>query len=431
MSNETAGILEKSSDKPFYGWIILATGMAVATVCFGFFYSFGVFFTDLQADFNSTRAGIAIIASMMSLFQSLMGFLSGWATDKYGPRLAVIVTGILFSVGLFIGSRATNLMQMYIGIGFCVGCGISVFFVYITTLARWFIKLRGLTQGMIAAGIGIGMMIMNPISAKLLTNYGWRTSFIIIAIAGVIVFSIGALIVRKNPQEKGLQPYGMAELSANAVYSNHIKTPVTEKDMTLQEALKTRDLWLLTGVNFSLLLTIFMVATHLVNYAKDTGMAPTSAALLMTMIGAVSIAGKVGAGSLSDKLSSRKIMLAAAIMEICLMVWLSTSMSIWMFRVFAVLHGLAYGGIAATTSVITAKTFGVTHMGKIMGISNLGVAGGGVLGPWLAGSVFDSTGSYAIAFVIAAGFCITAAVCLLFVGKHRITANEPQQKGSS
>jgi len=428
LDNKGTVQLEKTGSGMFYGWIILATGMSVAIIAFGFFYSFGVFFKDLQAEFNTTRASIAIIASLMNFFQASVGFFSGWATDKYGPRITVAVSGVLFCAGLFLSSRATSLTQLYIFIGVLIGCGMSVFFPYVATLARWFVKLRGLTQGMLAAGIGIGMMLLNPISARLLTNYGWRQTFVFFGITGIVVFTIASFLVRKNPEEKGLKPYGMTIQGDKVINTRHGKVTSNERDLTLKEAMKTRDLWLLTGMMLTLLLAVFMVSTHFVNYAKDSGMSPTSAALLMTMVGGASIFGKIGAGSLSDRLSSRKIIIICAIVETCVMLWLSTLMSAWMFRVLAIIHGLAYGGAFATMSVIMAERFGVTHMGKIFGITSLGSAVGGILGPWIAGNAYDTTGSYSVAFLIAAGSCVLTVVCLLFMRKHRAAAPQLQPK---
>jgi len=424
LGNMGAAPSEKAGGGIFYGWVILATGMLVAIIVFGFLYSFGVFFKDLQTEFNATRASIAIIASLMNLSQNAVAILTGWATDKYGPRITVATCGVLFCAGLFLSSRATSLIQLYISIGILVGCGISVFFPYVSTLARWFVKLRGLTQGMLAAGIGIGMMILNPISARLLANYGWRTTFVILGIAGIAAFTTASLLVRKNPEEKGLKPYGMTGQDDKIIDTGHGKVTLNSRDMTLKEATKTRDLWLLAGVMCTLLLAVFMVSTHFVNYAKDTGMSPTSAALLMTLIGAASILGKIGSGSLSDKFSSRKIVTICAIIETCLMLWLSTSMNVWMFRVLAIIHGLAYGGAFASFNIIIAETFGVTHMGKILGLISMGGAVGGILGPWIAGYVFDTTGSYSVAFLIAAGSCVLTVVCLLFMRKH--PAGAPQ-----
>lgn len=413
----------KNSGGIFYGWIVLATGFLVVFIAFGFYYSFGIFFQDLQSEFSASRAEISLIASILTFTLNIMGLASGWATDKYGPRIVVGIGGILVCAGLILSSRTSAVWQLYVCLGIIMGCGISATLTpYVSILVKWFVKLRGLTQGILTASIGVGMMVMAPLSENLITSYGWRTSFVIIGIAGLVLFSISALLVRGNPQEKGLMPYGVTKHNKD-VDAGYAATTPNKKDLSLGEAMKTKDLWLLCGVMLTLLLAIFMVATHLVNYAKDTGMSPSSAAILMTIVGATSTAGKVGIGSLADRIGSKTIIAACAAILAALMFWLSRPMTPWMLHVFAVIYGLAYGGSFPVINVLIAETFGITHMGKIVGFTTVGGAIGGVVGPWLAGYVFDTTASYSLAFLIAAGVSLVTIILILPVGKrHKTTA---------
>ena len=395
--------------------MILATGILAALAAFGFHYSFGVFFQDLQADFSASRAQISLIASIQLFTLSIAGLATGWATDKYGPRIPVSIGGILLCLGLILSSRASAVWQLYFSLGVMVGCGINASFVpYVSTLVRWFVKLRGLVQGILAAGIGVGMMVMAPLSERLLSSYGWRTSFVILGIMCLIIFGISALLVKRNPQEKGLAPYGATTSSSEDVAARRTVT----RDWSLREATRSADLWLLCGVMLTLLLTISLISTHLVNYAKDTGMSPASAAFLMTIVGAASIAGKVGIGFLADRLGSKRIIATCAAILIALMLWLSTPMNTWSFRAFAIVYGVAYGGAFPLMNVLIAEIFGVANLGKILGFAGIGGAIGGALGPWLAGYVFDTTASYSLAFLIAAGASLTMMVLTLLVGKR-------------
>ena len=409
----------KSSGGIFYGWVILATAVLVSIVGFGFYYSFGVFLQDLQNDFGASRAEISLIASILIFTCNSMGLIWGWVADKYGPRFVIGMGGILVFAGLILGSRASEVWQLYVSVGFLVGCGLSTSFVpYLATLVRWFVKLRGLVQGIRAAGIGVGMMVMAPMSARLLTNYGWRTSFVVIGILCLIAFSIGSLLVRKSPGDKGFLPYGVTRSGDREVYVGRDPATSSTRDYSLREAMKTRDLWLLCGVMLTLLLTVFMVGAHLVSYAKDTGMSPVSAATLMTIVGATSIVGKIGMGYLADRAGSKRIIASCAAVLLILMLWLSTPMSPWMFRVFAAVYGLAYGGAFPILQVIIAERFGVVHIAKIMGFTAIGGAVGGVVGPWMAGYIFDTTSSYSLAFVFAAAASLLAVVLILLFGRR-------------
>jgi len=418
--NDSTTQASGSSGKTFYGWVILVTGFLLMVTGYSFYYSFGVFFEDLQIEFGSTRASIALIASIITSLNSGLAFPAGWITDKYGPRIIVAIGGFLFCSGLILSSRASSVEQLYIFLGVMVGCGISSFFnPYIVTLARWFQKKRGLVQGIYSGGASVGMMLGAPILAKLLMNYGWRTTVLIIGIASIAIFASSAYLVRKNPEEKGLTPYGVTG-NAGKVTSRGAKT-TSAPGMTLKEAMRTKDFWLLFGRGLTLPLVVFMVTTHLVNYAKDIGMSPSSAALLMSIVGAASVVGKVGAGHLADRYGAKRIQALCTAVLACIMFWLSTDVSTQMLHIFAIVYGLSFGGAFSTSSVLVAAVFGVSHMGKIYGFLAFGGAVGGVIGPWLAGNIFDTTGSYSMAFLIAACTGIVMTVLILLVGKAGLT----------
>lgn len=139
------------------------------------------------------------------------------------------------------------------------------------------------------------------------------------------------------------------------------------------------------GIRMALSLAIYMVNTHLVNFAKDAGMSATSAALLMTIVGTVSVAGKIIAGHLADKIGSKRIVIFCAALMALEMLWLSAPSGANALQLFAVIYGLAYGGSFALMNTIVAEAFGVKFIGQILGIINLGSAVGSLLGPWLAG----------------------------------------------
>jgi len=293
---------------------------------------------------------------------------------------------------------------------------------YISALVKWFVKLRGFAQGVFAAGIGAGMMVIAPLSAKSLIIYGWRTTFVILGIACLVVFSISATLARKDPTEKGLLPYGITEHGDEDAIAGRATALAARRSLSLKEALRTRDLWLICGIKLTQMMVVFMVSAHLVNYAKDTGMSPASAAFLLTMVGGASIAGKVGMGYLADRAGSKRIIAGCAAVLLILMLWLSSPMDARGFRAFTIIYGLAYGGGFPILQVMIAETLGTAHMGKIAGFTNMGGAIGGILGPWLAGYIFDTTNSYSVAFMIAAGASlVTIMLVIPFAKGNRAT----------
>lgn len=422
-SKSSRDIHSSNSSRIFYGWVILAAGFLAGIMAWGFYYSFGVFFEALQNAFQTNRADIALIASIIAFTIYIAGSVYGWAIERYGPRIPVGIGAGLLCLGLLLSSRASAVWQLYISLGILVGFGASATVVpFLSVLTRWFVKMRGLVIGIVSAGAGVGMMVMAPLSQNLLTSYGWRTSFVILGIASLVIFGIAAFLIRGHPEDKGLMPYGTKKSDDEEVSDRKRTAPATaigsSRDVSFRAAIRGKDLWLVMGIRTVIALTIYTVSTHLVNYAKDGGMSPTNAALLMTIIGGVSIFGKIGAGHLADRVGSKKIVITCAATMVALMLWLSTLISGWMLPLFAVIYGLAYGGSFSTINTVVAEVFGVTEIARILGVVNIGTAAGSLVGPWLAGYVFDTTGSYSMAFVVASGASLAAVIFSVLLGKH-------------
>lgn len=385
----------------------------------GFYYAYGVFFSDLQTAFQANRAEISIVSSICICTIFVAGLFYGWILDRIGPRLPLGLSGITICIGLFIASRAGNLWQLYLSMGFLVGFGISsTAIIFTATLARWFVKRRGFVIGVQSAGVGAGMMTIAPLSQYLLTNHGWRNTFVIYGIVCLVVFSIAAYFIRGDPSEKGLLPYGVIPDDTDTATKITSSSPHTTQDVTIKQALKSRELWLIMGIKMVLSLVMFMVNTHLVNFAKDSGMAATSAAMLMTIVGGVSIASKIEAGHLADKLGSRSIVIACGAIMAALMFYFASPIGAKLLPVSAVIYGIAYGGSFIILNIIVTETYGLKQLGKLLAFVNLTSAIGSLIGPWLGGYIFDSTGSYSIAFMVTAVCGIAAIILAIPFGKQ-------------
>jgi MFS family permease len=289
------------------------------------------------------------------------------------------------------------------------------------TVSRWFMKRRALALGILTAGIACGMMIMPPIIQTLITSQGWRTTMVILGITVLVIYSITALLTRKNPQEMGLLPYGSTlDDNKDAEDTDVVAPAVTpqRRDSTLKEAIRNRDLWLLWAMFGTLSVSVMMVTTHVVRYAQDTGIPPARAALIVSIIGAGGMVGKILGGAASERIGARRIIIICAATLAVTMVWLTTPMSMWTFFAFAVPFGMAYGGWVPNISVLIADIFGITHYGKLWATVQVGGGLGGLVGPILAGYVFDTTGSYRIAFLSGAGISLLTIVSTLLLSKR-------------
>jgi MFS family permease len=149
---------------------------------------------------------------------------------------------------------------------------------------------------------------------------------------------------------------------------------------------------------------------HIVPHAIDLGLSPTKAALVLSTIGSVSIAGRMVFGLLIDKLGTRNaFVLCLTPLVICL-VWLQTIINADLLYIFAVLYGFSHGGLFTVVSPTVAEYFGTRAHGAIFGLILFSGTLGGSAGPIVAGMIFDSSGSYSAAFITLA---VLASIALL------------------
>jgi predicted MFS family arabinose efflux permease len=215
-------------------------------------------------------------------------------------------------------------------------------------------------------------------------------------IAGGLIFVV-ALFLKKVPRAAAVPPRDQAR----AVHA---------PGFTLKEAAKTRSFWFLATVYMMVSFSFYLVLTHIVPHAGDLGINAARAAIIVSIMGGSTIPGRLVIGLASDRLSRKKLAIFCAFVEVAGMVWLTQSNSLWMFCVFAVVFGFAFGGISNLMATLIGDTFGMTNLGAISGTLVVGFSFGAAIGPAVGGIIFDATNSYNIAFLV--GVC---AACLAVV----------------
>ena len=181
--------------------------------------------------------------------------------------------------------------------------------------------------------------------------------------------------------------------------------------MTLREALRTQPFWLLWAAFFFGNISSQTLHVHQVAYLVDHGLSAIVAATVVGVVGFASIFGKIGGGWLSDRME-RELVYAGgiAIMVSSAFVLLSikTTPSTWVVYGYAVLLGVGYSATASLIPAMLSDRFSGRHFGAIVGVALIGSSTGSAVGPWLAGTLYDATGSYTVAFLIAAACGVIA-----------------------
>lgn len=371
-------------------WVVVWATFVCLAVIFGVSYSFAAFFENFAKEFAAQRADVSWIFGLCGLVYFVLGAGGGMLADRWGPRL-VCMTGMVFiAMGLFLTSLAQSLATVYLSYGLLVGLGIA--FVYTPSIAcvqPWFNKRRGLASGIASSGVGAGTLILPVVVSYLLTEINWREALQLMA-AGVLLIGLsGGFLLKRAPHLNG-----------------NISSQLP--GLTLSAALTTPSFkWLYMGTLLGAPV-MFVPFAHISAAARDAGVPDAQAVGLVGLIGIGSLVGRFAIGWLADRMGRIKtLMLMQGLMGLSYLVW-AGAQDPWMFAVFALWFGLSYGSIVSLLPAICMDLFGGRAVSAIIGTLYTGAALGNLLGPVLAGQVFDMTQSYALVIWITLGISALA-----------------------
>jgi MFS family permease len=371
-------------------WVVVWATFVCLAVIFGVSYSFAAFFENFAKEFAAQRADVSWIFGLCGLVYFVLGAGGGMLADRWGPRM-VCMTGMVFiAMGLFLTSLAQSLATVYLSYGLLVGLGIA--FVYTPSIAcvqPWFNKRRGLASGIASAGVGAGTLVLPVVVSYLLIEVNWREALQMMS-AGVLLIGLTAgFLLKRAPNLSGNTSGQLPGLTLSAT----LKTPSFK--------------WLYMGTLLGAPV-MFVPFAHISAAARDAGVPDAQAVGLVGLIGIGSLVGRFAIGWLADRMGRiRTLMLMQGLMGLSYLVW-AGAQDPWMFAVFALWFGLSYGSIVSLLPAICMDLFGGRAVSAIIGTLYTGAALGNLLGPVLAGQVFDMTQSYALVIWITLGISALA-----------------------
>jgi len=367
--------------KLFYGWVIVGVGMIVTCISMGSMMSLGVYLQPISQDMGWTRAGISFTAVLNFLAMGLGSFFWGSLSDRFGTRSVVLAGGLLLGTGLIAASQAATLWQFQLLFGVLVGLAAGSFYAPLTaTVTRWFTTNRSLAVALVSAGMGMGTLLIAPLSRWMITNYDWRSAMLTIGSLAWLLVIPASLFVRRPPV------VGLAGGAAQAGAGG--------REFTMAEVLRTPQFVAIALTHFACCAAHSGPIFHMVSYVADCGIEPMTAAKIFGLTGLASLSGRIVCGLIADRVGAKRTLIVGLMIQaLAVSLYMITRGTIGFYALSA-MFGLSFGGVMPLYAILVREYFGAKIMGSAFGavamISTLGMA----LGPFAGGWLFDTFGSY-------------------------------------
>lgn len=392
---------------------LLASSLALA---YGIWYAYSVILVALLDEFGWSRSVLAGAFSLFAVVHGISNPIIGHLCDRIRPALLMACGGVALGSALFCNSMINQPWQLYASLGVFTSFSVALcgWAPAVVQVQRRFQHRLGFALGIVSAGIGIGMLLVVPLCQLLIDQFGWRIAFRVLAVicAGVIV-PAALYLLWSAPSEAEARPHSRPD-------------PAPADDLaagpSLAEAVRELPFWLIVLAFFSGSTCSQTLHIHQVAYLVDHGLAAMTAAAVVGVVGAASVVGKIGGGWLSDRID-RELVFAASIAVLVASVFALHQAgergSVPIAYLYAVMLGIGYSATAAIVPAMISDRYRGRHFGSILGIGLCGSAAGSATGPWMAGHLFDVTGSYELPFMIAAGCGFVAASAALIARSLR------------
>ena len=407
--------MEKSQDvthqdrpRLYYGYVVVTAASIMMVMIWGTFHAFGVFFEPFIREFGWTRAMTSGASALNTMIFGILCIFSAGLSERLGPRWVMTICGIILGLGYFLMAQLTHAWELYLYFGVFVAIGMSPYIPLLSLVPQWFTTNRGRMNAIVLSGMGLGTMIVPPIASTLISVWQWRSSYLVISISTLIVMVAVSQFLRGGPN----LPVNGKERRPDIGFADQ-----GNEGITLREAICTRQFVLVCLLYFSFLFCVVSIVVHLVIHTIGLGIPATRAAFTLSLIGGACIVGMNVMGNMADRFSN-KIGLGISYLLMGLsLVWLIASHSEWSFYLFSIAFGFAYGGMQVLFSPLVAELFGTRSHGVILAAGAWVGSIGAAIGPIFAGYIFDSVGSYTVAFILCAVLAFAGLVSTFLLQK--------------
>lgn len=419
------------SRKLFYGWVVVAAAFSGQVVNHGVAaQGFGTFLVPLEQHFGWSKTALSGARSLMQIENGLVGPVEGAIIDRFGSRLVMALGFLLLGLGLIFLGLIQSLWHYYLVFALiAIGSSLCGFVVTATAINHWFRRQRTFALGVAQTGIGFAGVAVIPLLVFAQDAFGWRAAAIAAGLCVWVAAVPICLLLRDKPEPYGLLPDGDSVASQTAATGHQGDAPASFENtynFTLGQALRTRTFWQFGVAHGISVMAIAAIITHQFAHMEmdeGVGLARSSAALVVTVMSAVQIGGRLLGGYLGDRMNKQRLAALGNVLTAVSLVILATAHSLTQAMAFAVLFGFAWGMRGPMMSSMRGDFFGRTHFAKITGTASLLTMPFSMVGPILAGFLADTQGNYQFALLLLAA--LSAIGCPLFLTLRRPATPTP------
>jgi len=390
-----------------YPLIRLTTALALMTLGCSAMYAGVMVLEPLALEFDTGRGNSSLIYSTFMIGFALGGVVMGRLADRMGIMIPALIGSLALPAGFYLAAHASSILE--ISLAFSLLCGFlgSSFSMapLIADISHWFSRRRGLAVGIAFSGSYVAGAIWPPVLQRMFDAQGWRESFIDLALLTLILMALLSLLLYPRPPMNEQQPEtgSVDSKSANSLVSGG----------TLQS--------LICLAGFGCCVAMAMPQIHIVPYVMDLGHPAIRGAEMLGLMLGFGVISRIGSGWLSDRIGGLATLLLGSALQLAVLTAFLTGNNLVFLYGISIAFGLSQGGIVPSYTIILRAFFPPEQAGWRISTSFLFTVAGMAFGGWIAGLLYDLTGSYTVSFLNAIGFNILNLwIAASLLKKHRM-----------
>lgn len=375
-----------------YPLIRLATVLALMTLGCSAMYAGVMVLEPLALELNTGRGNSSLIYGTFMIGFALGGVFMGRLADRMGIMIPALIGSLALPAGFYLAAHASSILEICLAFSLLCGFLGSSFSMapLIADISHWFSRRRGLAVGIAFSGSYVAGAIWPPILQRMFDAQGWRESFVDLALLTLILMALLSLLLYpRSPINEQLP-------TASSANSNLTNSAISAG--TLQS--------LIYLAGFGCCVAMAMPQVHIVPYVMDLGHPAIRGAEMLGLMLGFGVISRVGSGWLSDRIGGLATLVLGSALQVAVLIAFLTGNSLVFLYGISIAFGLSQGGIVPSYTIILRAFFPPKQAGWRISTSFLFTVAGMAFGGWIAGLLYDLTGSYTVSFLNAIGFNI-------------------------